>query len=215
VLGYLKNGLDLKIWGFCLLAFVSVGPVYSVALFLPIILRDDMGFNVAQALCLNAPPQIAAIIVILVSAHFSDKWKLRAPFIIFNGCIVMIGCGLLGWTSNIGVRYFGAFLIAIGVNANVPAYLTWMANNIRGQWKRAFASALNVAMAGIGGIMGGTVFRGQDAPRYIPGVIACMICGALIVLTASAMALYFRYQNAKADEGKVVIEGLEGFRYTL
>ena len=39
-----------------------------------------------------------------------------------------------------------------GVNANVPANLTWQANNVRGQWKRAFVSALNVAMMASGSL---------------------------------------------------------------
>ena len=194
---------------------VSVGPAYAIALFLPIILREDMGFNLAQSLCLTAPPQIAAVIVIMVSAHFSDKWEVRSPFILFNGAICLLGTGLLGWTSSIGVRYFGAFLIAIGVNANVPSNLTWQANNVRGQWKRAFVSALNVMFAGCGGIMGGTVFRGQDAPTYLPGIIACMVCGALIIVVTTVMTWYFHRCNKLADQGKMVIEGLEGFRYSL
>lgn len=194
---------------------ISVGPAYAVALFLPIILKDDMGFNTAQALCLTAPPQIVAIIVIMASAYFSDKWKLRSPFVLFNGCVTLLGCGLLGWTKNVGVRYFGAVLVASAVNANIPANLTWQANNVRGQWKRAYISALNIAMAGMGGVMGGTVFRGQDAPDYLPGIIACMVCGGLMVAIAVAMTWHFHRSNKRADRGEMVIEGLEDFRYTL
>ncbi|KIX98587.1 uncharacterized protein Z520_05888 [Fonsecaea multimorphosa CBS 102226] len=212
---YLKNALDLKLWGFGFLAMLSVGPAYAIALFLPIILKEDMGFNTAQALCLTAPPQILAVIVTMVSAHYSDKWKLRFPFVMLNGSLALIGCGLLGWTRSIAARYFGAFLVASGVNANVPANLTWQANNVRGQWKRAFVSALNVSLAGCGGIMGGTVFRGQDSPGYLPVIITCMICGCLIITITIAMTLYFARSNRRADEGKIVIEGLEGFRYTL
>ncbi|KAK5048668.1 hypothetical protein LTR84_005759 [Exophiala bonariae] len=212
---YLAHALDLKLWGFAFLAMISVGPAYAIALFLPIILKEDMGFNTAQALCLTAPPQIAAVIVTMTMAYFSDKWKIRSPFLLINGCTVLIGCGLLGWTRSIGARYFGAFLVAIAVNANVPANLTWQANNVRGQWKRAFISALNVSFAGLGGIMSGTVFRGQDAPRYFPGIITCMVCGALIVVIVLIMTWHFARCNRKADEGKLVIEGLEGFRYTL
>jgi hypothetical protein len=42
-----------------------------------------------------------------------------------------------------------------------------------------------------------------------------MVCGALIIAITTTMALYFAWCNKKADEGKIVIEGLEGFRYTL
>ncbi|KEF62401.1 uncharacterized protein A1O9_00373 [Exophiala aquamarina CBS 119918] len=94
-------------------------------------------------------------------------------------------------------------------------HLTWQANNVRGQWKRAFVSALNVFFAGCGGIMGGTVFRGQDSPTYLPGLITCMICDVLIVVITASIAGYFAWCNKKPNEGKMVIEGLEWFRYTL
>lgn len=44
--------------------------------------------------------------------------------------------------------------------------LTYQANNIRGQWKRALCSATLVGTGGIGGIIGSTIFRAQDKPGY-------------------------------------------------
>lgn len=42
--------------------------------------------------------------------------------------------------------------------------MAYQANNIRGQWKRAFASATLVGFGGIGGIAGSTIFRAEDSP---------------------------------------------------
>lgn len=78
------------------------------------------------------------------------------------------GLPLLGFAKNNGVRYFGVFLATIACNANVPCVLTWQANNIRGQWKRALCSATLVGAGGIGGIIGSTVFRSQDKARILP-----------------------------------------------
>jgi hypothetical protein len=75
------------------------------------------------------------------------------------------GLPLLGFAHNNGVRYFGVFLATVACNANVPCILTWQANNIRGQWKRALCSATLVGAGGIGGIIGSTVFRDQDKVR--------------------------------------------------
>jgi hypothetical protein len=52
--------------------------------------------------------------------------------------------------------------------------MTWQANNIRGQWKRALCSATLVMSGGLGAIVGSTVFRSQDAPSYRPGIWTCM-----------------------------------------
>lgn len=52
---YLSHAKDWKIWffaaNFCLTSVIN----YSVAYFLPIVLRDELGFSVAAAQCLNTP----------------------------------------------------------------------------------------------------------------------------------------------------------------
>lgn len=117
--------------------------------------------------------------------------------------------------ETVGVRYFGVFLATTACNANVPCVLTWQANNIRGQWKRALCSATLVGFGGIGGIIGGTVFRDQDKPDYEPGIWTCMIACGLIILITFAMIFKFKRANARAEAGGKPIEGLVGFRYTL
>lgn len=120
-----------------------------------------------------------------------------------------------GWASSAGVRYFGIFLICAGCNGGVPTVMAYQANNIRGQWKRAFASATLVGFGGIGGIAGSTVFRTQDAPQYHPGIGACIACNGLIVIIVFINTFIFRRQNKKADRGEVVLEGDPNFRYTI
>jgi hypothetical protein len=93
--------------------------------------------------------------------------------------------------------------------------LTYQANNIRGQWKRALCSATLIGAGGIGGIIGSTVFRNQDKPGYHPGIYATMIAGALIILITLAMTWKLHRANQRAEAGGKWIEGLEGFRYTL
>ena len=97
----------------------------------------------------------------------------------------------------------------------MPCVLTWQANNIRGQWKRALCSATLVGSGGIGGIVGSTVFRSQDAPGYKPGIYATMLAAALIIMISLVLDLKFSRANKRAAAGGKPIEGLEGFRYTL
>lgn len=212
---YLSNALDLKIWGFACLFGLTTTMTYAIAYFLPIILNEGMGFGVAASQCLIAPPYVLAAIVMFAFAWAGDKYHIRSPFIIINGIVGLIGLALMGFVHNVGVRYFGVFLATTAANANVPCVLTWQANNIRGQWKRALCSATLVGFGGIGGIIGGTVFRAQDKPGYIPGITACMIAAGLIVVIALALDFKFMRANKRAAAGGKPIEGLVGFRYTL
>jgi len=229
---YLANALDLKVWGFAALFGLTTTNTYAIAYFLPIILNVGMGFNVAASQCLVAPPYVLAAIVMYAFAWAGDKYHLRSPFILFNGCLLLIGKSsqfesciipsnivfpglpLLGYVKNVGVRYFGVFLATAACNANVPCVLTWQANNIRGQWKRALCSATLVGAGGIGGIIGSTVFRDQDKPDYHPGILTCMISSALIIVITLVMDYKFYRANKRAEGGGKVIEGLHGFRYT-
>ncbi|KAL6244200.1 hypothetical protein RBB50_009070 [Rhinocladiella similis] len=210
-----SSGLDLKIWGFALIFFSITTQAYAIAYFLPIILHNNMGFSIGASQCLVAPPYAFAGILMIACGWVGDRWRMRGPILVFNALICFVGLPVMGFVQSSGVRYFGVFLTTAGVNANIPAAMAYQANNIRGQWKRAFASASLVGAGGIGGIAGSLIFRSQDAPHYRPGIYAALACNALIIVVVGLLSLQFHISNRKAAKGQKVIEGLEGFRYTL
>jgi hypothetical protein len=83
--------LDLKVWGFAWLFMLSATCTYAIAYFLPIILNDGMGFSIAASECLVSPPYVAAAIVMYTWAYLGDKYHIRAPFILINGVLLLIG----------------------------------------------------------------------------------------------------------------------------
>jgi len=86
----------LKVWGFALLYMFTTTNTYAIAYFLPIILRDGMGFSVAKAQCLVAPPYVAAALVMYVQAIYADKRHVRGPIIVFNSLMGMNYLSSLG-----------------------------------------------------------------------------------------------------------------------
>ena len=133
-----------------------------------------MGYGVGQAQCLVAPPYGFAGIVMYATAWVGDKYHMRAPILIFNALLAIIGLPLMGFAKSDAVRYFGVFFTVAGANANIPACMAYQANNVRGQWTRAFSSATLVGFGGLGGIVSSLVFREQDAPEYRPGMYAAI-----------------------------------------
>ena len=156
---FFRAGLDWKIWAYALIFFGTTTITYALAFFLPIILTLNMGFDVGTAQCLVAPPYAFAGMVMFGLAWFSDKHRHRGAVIVINMLLCIIGLPIVGFAKSAGVRYFGVFLVTAGANSNVPATMSYQANNIRGQWKRAFCSATLVGFGGIGGICGSLVFR--------------------------------------------------------
>ncbi|KAJ5379380.1 phthalate transporter [Penicillium cosmopolitanum] len=215
---YLSNAADSKVWAYSLLYLLTTANTYSIAFFLPIILQESMGFSVAKAQCLVAPPYAAAALVMFVQAIFADKWRIRGPVVAFNAAMGLVGLALMGYLESPAPRYFGIFLATIAgefSSFSSSGVLFYAVNNIRGQWKRAFTSATLIGGGSIGGIFGTTVFRAQDAPNYHPGLLATMLANAAIILIVAAMSFKFSRANKRAEGGGKIIEGLAGFRYTL
>lgn len=104
---YLSGALDLKVWGFAFIFLFTTTITYAIAYFLPIILKDGMGFSPAAANCLIAPPYVFAAMVMLGFAWAGDKYHIRSPWVIANGVLALIGLPLIGFSDSVGVRYFG------------------------------------------------------------------------------------------------------------
>ncbi|KAJ5500712.1 Major facilitator superfamily domain general substrate transporter [Penicillium expansum] len=197
---FLKPATDLKIWGFAMIFFCLTTVTYAIAYFLPIILMSGMGYGVGKAQCLVAPPYGFAGIVMYATAWVGDKYHMRAPILIFNALLAIIGLPMMGFAKSDAVPL---------------SCMAYQANNVRGQWTRAFSSATLVGFGGLGGIVSSLVFREQDAPGYRPGMYAAIACNILIILLVLSLSLWFRICNKQADRGKRVIEGDAAFRYTI
>lgn len=93
--------------------------------------------------------------------------------------------------------------------------MTYQANNVVGQWRRAFTAATIVAMGGVGGVIGSVAFRPDDAPEYRPGLYTCFAAASVTILSVAITTVHMWRQNQRQARGEVIIEGIQGFRYTL
>ncbi|KAL2802942.1 MFS general substrate transporter [Aspergillus granulosus] len=212
---YLAAGLDLHIWAFGLIYYCTTTTAYALAYFLSLIFREGMGFSMGASLCLFAPPYVAAGIVMFAGSWVGDRYRVRGPIIVFNTVLTLIGLPLMGFGKGNGVRLLGCFFTTMGANSNIPAAMAYQANNVRGQWKRAICSAIFVGLGASGGMTGSLVFREEDAPGYKPGICTCIGLTGLILVIVGLLSVRMHWKNRKADKGELIIEGLEGFRYTL
>ncbi|CAG8899827.1 unnamed protein product [Penicillium egyptiacum] len=102
---FLRPALDLKIWGFALIFFCLTTVAYAIAYFLPIILNENMHFSLAASQCLNAPPYAFAGMLMVITSWAGDKYRVRAPILVLNCIITLVGLSLMGFATSSGVRY--------------------------------------------------------------------------------------------------------------
>ncbi|RTE72896.1 hypothetical protein BHE90_012683 [Fusarium euwallaceae] len=210
-----KTAADWKPWAFSLMYAAGAVGVYAFLFFLPLILRGGLGYSLEMSFILSTPPSLFSVIEAMTISWLADKMKMRGPFVVFQGLIGIIGLCMTGFLDSPTPRYIGTFLGVAGANGLVVTTLAWQANNIVGDSRRAVSTAILISMSGVGGIYSSMVFRQQDAPNYLPGIIAVMAINVAAVLVAVVTMVLLRWQNQRADKGEVLCEDREGFRYTL
>ncbi|KAK1676397.1 major facilitator superfamily domain-containing protein [Colletotrichum godetiae] len=212
ILHHLKDW-RLYFWAFNLMA--STLPGYAYSYFLPIILRNGMGFSSTQAQLLSAPPYVLAAIVAYISGYLGDKYKIRGPIIAVHQALTAVGMLITVYGKANGARYFGAFLGIGFLQFCVPGVLTFQANNITSHSKRAVSSATCLIGGGLGGIIASTAFMSKESPHYTTGIWTTFAISMASITMIIIMDIYLWRCNKAAKAGQRRNEGMEGWLYTL
>ncbi|KAF7376511.1 hypothetical protein MSAN_00067100 [Mycena sanguinolenta] len=176
----------------------------------------SFGHSAAVSQLLTVPPYVLATIVLFIFAAWSDRIKIRFPFIL-AGFI----CNLIGFSINIsnapagttnfssafadlitglGVKYFGTFFCVTGAYAGVPGVVAWLGANLSGQYKRGVGMAWQIGIGHFGGAFASNMYRTQDKPRYLVGH-GCELMFVGIGLIATTLTALISYRiNCRRDE---------------
>ena len=84
----------------------------------------------------------------------------------------------------------------------MPLMLTWMANNMGGHMNRAVASAAQIAVGNLGGIVSSLAFQAKDGPRYVNGYIICISFLCMTWVLTWVYYLGLKWENSARDAGK-------------
>ncbi|KAK0479697.1 MFS general substrate transporter [Armillaria novae-zelandiae] len=178
-----------------------VGPLYGITFFLP------FGHTPAISQLLTVPPYIFTAIVLFLFARYSDRLKMRSPFIYLG-----LGMLLVGFTINVsnaapGVKYFGTFFCVAGSYASLPGAVAWLGNNLAGQYKRGVGMATQIGIGGFAGAIASNIYRTQDSPRFILGhALELMFVGIGFVCVPIAVV---RYKWINANREKEMQRGMD------
>ncbi|KAG6850853.1 hypothetical protein H0H93_007471 [Arthromyces matolae] len=212
----LKHLSDWTLWSYGIMFMCSSMPAYAQAYFLTLILKG-LGWSKTASMLLSAPPYFPAIATTMFFSWMSDRTRHRGGFIVIQSLICLVGICLTAFSGNGHIRYFGVFLLNAGNSGTIPGILAYASNNVVSQSKRSVQSALTVSMGGIGGIIASTVYRAEDAPRYLPGLGVTIGTQCVLILLVGITHIHFRRLNSLARAGKLKkpLEDQPGFLYTL
>lgn len=74
---------------------------------------------------------------------------------------------------------------------------------------------LNIAGGIVGGIIGNTVYMNKEAPSYSTGLAVTMALQGCLLLSCLVVWLINVRGNRRAERGEILINGIEGWRWTL
>ncbi|KAF4563235.1 hypothetical protein EYR36_003674 [Pleurotus pulmonarius] len=214
LLSVLHHLNDWVIWVHGMMFFCSTVPQTAISFFMTIIL-NGMGWSKEKALLLSAPPYVLALFSSMLFAWWSDKCRLRAPFIAAQVFITIAGLVTTAYSPSHSWRYAGIFLIASGTAGCSSGILAYSSNNVILHSKRAASVALMVGFGGVGSIFATTTFREQDFPRYVPGLWASVGCQLLLLALLLLTSVHYYRINKIVRSGGPPVEGQQGFRHTI
>lgn len=200
-------------WNTILLSLASIGTycnVYAYSLFSPSIIKG-FGYTTLHSQLLSVPPYIAAVISILITSHFSDRLRMRGPFML-GAC----GVQAIGWIIGVtakgtGVRYFALFLCAIGAFSEIPPLTVWLSNNLHPHYARATGLSLSVTMGTIGGIITTFTYNPQTGNYVQLGMtsLSALCAGTLMWINFRENRLRARGgRDERLTDGKIPVHEL-------
>ncbi|KAF9234650.1 MFS general substrate transporter [Melanogaster broomeanus] len=192
---------DWQVWMHLLVYYSIIAPLYGITLFLPTIIAT-FGYSTPISQLLTVPPYVVATITLLTFAQYSDKLRLRSPFIYV--CLLML---LIGYSINIsrvpsGVKYFGTFFVVTGSYAAFPGVVAWLGNNLSGQYKRGVGMAFHIGFGNFSGAIASNIYRSQDSPRFILGHGLELMFVGIGLITVPVLVLLYKRVNQSRDEAE-------------
>lgn len=205
---------DWQVWFHILIYMSIIAPLYGITLFLPSII-NSFGYTAAISQLLTVPPYVFATILLYIFAHYSDKLRMRSPFIVAGLTMCLIGFSINISTAPHGVKYFGTFFVVGGSYAAFPGIVAWLGNNLAGQYKRGIGMAIHIGIGNFSGAFAANFYRAQDSPRYILGhALELMFVGMGFICVPIAVLAYSRINNKRDALEKAARESGEPNKYT-
>jgi len=211
ILHHLKDW-RLYFWSFNLMA--STLPGYAYSYFLPVILKQGMGYSTAQSQLLSAPPYVLAAIMTFTSGWLGDRYHIRGPLIAVHQLLTAVGMLITAYGGSNAARYFGAFLGIGFLQYCIPGVITFQANNITSHSKRAVAAATCMMGGGLGGIFASVAFKQTESPKYTTGIFVTLATSLTSIILVCIMDFYFWRCNKRARAGTHRNEGMSDWYYT-
>ncbi|KAI2464152.1 MFS general substrate transporter [Annulohypoxylon bovei var. microspora] len=167
------------------------------------ILNTTFGFTNLQVLILNIPKYSFSILYfLLVGVVATKKKNSRMWIMMLSNVPAVVGFLMIAILPNDPqykwAKWVGYFLTSPFITATFFAW-SLVPSNVAGRTKRTIITTVTFVGYCVGNMTGTQIFRSNDAPRYIPGLIACAVCLAAQTLVIFLWRMVYVMRNRRLD----------------
>lgn len=196
---------DPVAWITAAMLFLTNMAYSSLPVFLPKIMTE-MGHDVLASQALSAPPYLIAFVVVLFTAHMSDRLGVRTVPIVFHAFSSALGYAVLALAESFHIppflRYLAVYPAAIGFFNVVTLVIAWSINNQASESRQGGGFALMQLIGQCGPLVGTRLYPNKDAPYYSHGMQTCAWAMFVVAILALVLRIYLRHRNRKMDEAE-------------
>ncbi|KAI1097184.1 MFS general substrate transporter [Jackrogersella minutella] len=167
------------------------------------ILTTTFGFTNLQVLILNIPKYAASVLYfVLVGGLATRKKNIRMWLMMFSNVPAIVGFLIMAILPNEPqhkwAKWSGHFITCTFI---ISTFFAWslVPSNMAGRTKRTIMSTVTFVGYCAGNMIGTQVFQARDAPRYIPGIIACAVCLSAQIVVIFLWRHLFVMRNKRTD----------------
>ncbi|KAI5299362.1 pre-mRNA-splicing factor rse1 [Ascosphaera pollenicola] len=182
----LRTLQDSKAWLTASMFFACNVAFSSLPVFLPTILRD-MGYASTTSQALSAPPYLVAFFVVILTAYYSDRARVRSTF-----------HSSLPESLTITLRYAAIYPVAAGFFSSITLIITWsMDNQPRATNKGASIALMNI-IGQCGPLLGTRLYPESQGPWYVSGMSVCAVCMLIVAILAFILRIKLQKENERS-----------------
>ncbi|KAG6008020.1 hypothetical protein E4U54_008758 [Claviceps lovelessii] len=194
--------LDPIAWITSAMFFLTNMAYSSLPVFLPKIMTQ-MGHDALTSQALSAPPYLCAFIIVLFTAHMSDRLRVRTIPVVFHALASAAGYAVLALAQPLHLpgflRYMAIYPAATGFFNVATLLIVWNINNQASQTRQGAGFALMQLIGQCGPLVGTRLYPDADGPYYASGMTTCAIAMATVAGLALLLRIYLGYQNRRLD----------------
>ncbi|KAI1458236.1 MFS general substrate transporter [Annulohypoxylon moriforme] len=193
---------DPTFWFAGLNALLNAVPNGAITTFSGI-LNTTFGFTNLQVLILNIPKYSFSIIFFFLVGYIATRKKdTRMWIMMLSNITPIVGFLMVAILPNDPqykwTKWTGYFITSPFITSTFFAW-SLVPSNVAGRTKRTLCTTITFIGYCVGNMTGTQIFRDKDAPRYIPGLIACAVCLAAQMVVIFLWRMVFVMRNRRLD----------------